>query len=403
MKKVIFMLLIILSPLAIFAQSEELEINKPFTEEELAEQTLIFNNAKKLHDEKKVQLEDMEKALKNTVMFNQSLKDIFELLEELRYSIIQKDLDKAQRLVKEVEKIDFTPMEKEIAQWEKLIEQSEPVYDKVKADYDRITETLLENRNLISDYEYKVFIGNIEYKNTPHILKAYRTASDTKTYEEIQQTINNVKEVDLVPLEKAIEKKLKDTKARLAEEKRIREYIPGKTEEIRTLLQFYQLELPSPGDASQIKKEFESIKRICDSTRDVNKADLYRLHELESDINSINFDYLENCLKALTRGYKILESLGIKISLDKGWSNAKQQRYYIDAVKDSYAESINLKGPLYFHVSKRDGVNDKFADFTDMSLTDFLVKLGNSSGSTFTFIVNRKTNKPVTIELPDIK
>src|SRR5574344_1082721 len=99
MKKVIFMLLIILSPLAIFAQSEELEINRPFTEEELAEQTLIFNNAKKLHDEKKVQLEDMEKALKNTVMFNQSLKDIFELLEELRYSIIQKDLDKAQRLV----------------------------------------------------------------------------------------------------------------------------------------------------------------------------------------------------------------------------------------------------------------------------------------------------------------
>ena len=123
------MLLIILSPLAIFAQSEELEINRPFTEEELAEQTLIFNNAKKLHDEKKVQLEDMENALKNTIMFNQSLKDIFELLEELRYSIIQKDLDKAQRLVKEVEKIDFTPMEKEIAQWEKLIEQSEPVYD----------------------------------------------------------------------------------------------------------------------------------------------------------------------------------------------------------------------------------------------------------------------------------
>ena len=41
MKKVIFMLLIILSPLGIFAQSEELEINRPFTEEELAEQTLI--------------------------------------------------------------------------------------------------------------------------------------------------------------------------------------------------------------------------------------------------------------------------------------------------------------------------------------------------------------------------
>lgn len=403
MKKVVLSLFILLSSVTLFSQSEELEMHKPLSEEEIAAQTLIYDNAKKLHEEKKSGLEDMEAALKNTVMFQQTLKDTFELLEELRYAIIQKDLDKTVRLVEQVKKIDYSPMKKQIDEWEKIIQRSEPEYDRVKANYDRIENLLLENRYLISDYEYKVFVGNIEYKNAPRTLKIYRTAVDTKTYEEIQQDIDNVKEIDLVPLENAINEKIKDTKARLAEEKRIREFIPERTEEIRTLLSFYQEHLPAPGNNSPIKKEFESIKRICDSTRDIAKADLNRLHELESDINSVNFNYLENCLKAMDRGYKILEHLGIKLTLDKGWSNAKQQRYYIDPAKDSIAASMNLKDPLYFHVMKKDGVNDNTADFTDMSLTDFLVKLGNSTGSSFTFIVNRKANKPVTIEVPVIK
>lgn len=402
MKKVILFLLITISSFGLFAQSEELEMHKPLSEEEIAAQTQIYNNARLLHDSKKSKLEEMESALKNTVMFQQNLKDTFELLEELRYAIIQKDLEKTVRLTDEVKKIDYTPMEKKISEWEALIEKSEPEYDKVKANYDRIENLLLDNRHLISDYEYKVFIGNIEYKNTPRTLKIYRMACDTKAYEEIQTDIDNVKEIDLVPLENAINEKLKDTKARIAEEKRIREFIPGRVEEIKVLLEFYQKELPSPGTFSPIKKEFDSIRKIIDSTRDFAKADLNRLHELEADINSVNFDYLENCIKAKAKGYRILDELGIKITFDKGWSNAKQQRYYIDAVKGSYAESINLKEPLYFHIQKKDGVNDNVADFTDMSLTDFLVKLGNSK-STFTFIVNKKANKPVTINIPDIK
>lgn len=402
MKKVFLAFAILFSSFTLFAQSDELQKQQPMTQEEIAEEARFYSAAKVLLDQKKQGLEDMQNALKNTVMFEKDFNEIFALLDEFKYAILQHDFEKTTRLTESVKKIDYSPMEKKIAEWEKLIERSEPEYDKVKANYERIENILVENRHLISDYEYKVFVGNIEYKNTPRILKLYRTAVDTKTYEEIQADIDNVKEIDLVPLEKAIEEKLKGTKARLAEEKRIREFIPGRTEEIRTLLQFYQEHLPSPGDASQIKKEFEKIKRICDSTRDVAKADLNRLHELEADINSINFDYLEGCLKAMTRGYKILDELGIKITLDKGWSNAKQQRYYIDPVKDSYAESIGLKDPLYFHVQKKEGVNDKVGDFTDMSLTDFLVKLGNSTSS-FTFIVNRKANKPVTIEIPSIK
>lgn len=403
MKKVFLSVILFLISFFVFSQSDELEKFTPLSEEEIARQTAIFDSARKLQQEKLVQLEYFDKALKNTVRFEKFIKESYELLDEFKYSYLQKDLEKTQRLEKEVRQLDFSIMEKQIESWEKFIQQSDIAYDKAKSEYDRIEQLILDNRDIMSDYDYKLFTGNIEYKNAPRFFKIYRESVENKAYEKIEENINNVKEISLKDLENAIIARVAEIKARNAEEKRIRSFIPGKIEEIKVLLEFYSVHLANPGNASPVKKELDSIKKIVDSTSDLAKADLNRLHELESDVNSVSFDYLENCLKLSIKANKALEALGIKLSYDKGWSNAKQQRYYIDIVKDSPADKMNVSGQLYFNIQKRPGANDNLPDFTDMSYTDFLINLGSNCGKSFSFVVNKKAGKIITIDVPVVE
>ena len=92
----------------------------------------------------------------------------------------------------------------------------------------------------------------------------------------------------------------------------------------------------------------------------------------------------------------------MRISKDEGWSNPKQQRYYVDVEKESLAEEYKLNGALYFSSAKKNTKNDPAPDFTDMSYTDFLVNLGKHSGKEYSFMFNKK-RKPVTIKVPEVK
>lgn len=399
MKKVFYVLVILFSFSIFFAQTNSNISLEQMNDDQIKE---FFSKHKSLYENKKADYDRLSVELKNTPRYEKFFKDAAFLLDDYIYSITREEIEKSEKLKVEVEKIDFAPLDSQLEKWLEMIDENRTAFESVKEYYNKIECLLNENRKIISDYDYKVFTGNIEYKNAPRTFELYANAIKTKSYEEIERLVPVIKEINLAPMEKNVNDKIAEMKAYIEEGRSLRENLPFQASEISEKIAYYEKELPLPGTFSPINQQFVSMRKAVETVKDLDKADLNKLRGIKSELDAVKYDYLDNCVDAYKKGIEITKLLGMRISKDEGWSNPKQQRYYVDVEKESLAEEYKLNGALYFSSAKKNTKNDPAPDFTDMSYTDFLVNLGNHSGKEYSFMFNKK-RKPVTIKVPEVK
>ena len=205
MKKVFSVLVILFSFSVFFAQTNSNISLEQMNDDQIKE---FFSKHKSLYENKKADYDRLSIELKNTPRYEKFFMDAAFLLEDYNYSITREEIEKSEKLKIEVEKLDFAPLDSQLEKWLEMIDENRTTFESVKEYYNKIECLLNENRKIISDYDYKVFMGNIEYKNAPRTFELYANAIKTKSYEEVERLVPVIKEINLAPMEKNVNDKI---------------------------------------------------------------------------------------------------------------------------------------------------------------------------------------------------